>query len=199
MLTCPPVATAGADGEAAAAGTAQMPPWIQAHPAKGILSPGQSIDLTFRIGVAEASALGDPTTAQRVVTRADTPCSLCHLFVVHIANGADHFIAVDGTYRPSFFGLTLGTLATREKAAAKAAAKAEKALEVTRQRAAEEGGEGGVAEAEAAAAAATAAASVQECHCGGEGMTYIGSSPFAAAQWAAIPQPLKKMLHFLAR
>eukprot|EP00892_Ulva_mutabilis_P005822 jgi/Ulvmu1/3611/UM017_0023.1 len=199
MLECPPAARAAVDGGDASGGAAAMPPWIQAHPTKGILSPGQSIDITFRIGVAEASALGDPTTAQHVVSRSDAPCSLGQLFVVHIANGADHFIAVDGTYRPSFFGLTLGTIAAREKAAAKAAAKAEKELEAARQRAADGGDEGGVAEAEAAVTAAAAAAVVQECHCGGEGMSYIGSSPFAVAQWAVIPQPLKKMLHFLAR
>lgn len=179
----------------------QMPPWVQVHPSKGILSPGQSVDIAFRIGVAEAAALGDPATAQSVVTRPDAPCSLSHLFVVHIANGADHFIAVDGTYRPSFFGLTLGTIAAREAAAAKAAAKAQKALEAARARseAGEVSGDGGVADAEAAAEAAAAAAAVQECKCGGEGMSYIGASPFVAAQWAVIPQPLKKMLHFLAR
>lgn len=203
MLSCPGEGSSGAGADESLVWEVAMPPWIQAHPTKGILSPGQSIEIVFRIGVAEASALGDPTTAQRIVTRADAPCSMGQLFVVHIANGADHFIAVDGTYRPSFFGLTLGTIAAREQAAAKAAAKADKALEEVRKRAAagEEGGPGeaDVAAAEAEAAKAAAAAAVQECHCGGEGMGYIGSSPFVVAQWAIIPQPLKKMLHFLAR
>lgn len=198
-LSCPPTGAVGADGSGAADGSTLMPPWVQAHPTCGILSPGQTVDLVFRIGVAEAAALGDPTTAETVVTRPDAPCSLSHLFVVHIATGADHFIAVDGTYRPSFFGLTLGTIAAREKAAAKAAEKAGRVLEEARAHAEDEGGEARVAEAEAAKAAADAAAAVRECHCGGDGMAYIGASPFVAAQWAVVPQPLKQMLHFLAR
>lgn len=103
----------------------------------------------------------DPATAEKVVRRADTPGSLSHMCVLHIENGADHFVLVEGTYRASFFGLTISTLSERE------ASMAEEDLDA--------------------------------CECSGDNMKHIFASPFVTHQWAAIPQPLKKMLHFLSR
>lgn len=93
--------------------------------------------------------------------RADVPGSLSHMCVLDIENGADHFVLVEGTYRASFFGLTISTLSDRE------ASMAEEDLDA--------------------------------CECSGDNMKHIFASPFVAHQWAAIPQPLKKMLHFLSR
>ena len=108
------------------------------------------------------SATGsDPATAEKVVRRADSPGSLSHMCVLDIENGADHFVLVEGTYRASFFGLTISTLSDRE------ASMAEDELDA--------------------------------CECSGDNMKHIFTSPFVTHQWAAIPQPLKKMLHFLSR
>lgn len=112
--------------------------------------------------VIDAVSTGsDPATAERVVRRSDTPGSLSHMCVLDIENGADHFVLVEGTYRASFFGLTISTLSDRE------AAMSEEELDA--------------------------------CECSGDNMKHIFNSPFVTHQWAAIPQPLKKMLHFLSR
>jgi hypothetical protein len=81
--------------------------------------------------------------------------------VLHIENGADHFVLVEGTYRASFFGLTISTLSERE--------------------------------------ASIPEEQLDACECSGDNMKHIFTSPFVSHQWAAIPQPRKKMLHFLSR
>jgi hypothetical protein len=145
-----------------------LPPWVAVTPTRGMLTPGQEMEVTFKIGVADPMAAwsgsapaADPATAERVVRRADAPNSLAHMLVLRVVGGADHFVVVEGTYRPSFFGLTISTLEEQEVSATPA--------------------------------------ELDACECSGNGMSAIFASPFTPSQWAVIPQPLKKMLHFLAR
>ena len=112
-LRPPPTGDGGAAADAPPPDLA--PPWMHIEPTSGHLAPGEAASITIKVGVggggSGALALSDPTTAEAVVRQPGAAaCSLSRVFVLHVAGGADHFVVVDGVYKPSFFGLEPGTL-----------------------------------------------------------------------------------------
>jgi hypothetical protein len=105
-------------------------------------------------------------------------CSLSHALILRIHGGADHFLVVDGTFVPSFFGLTVGTLAARDAEAVAT--------------------DGGDRDSDGDSAA-VAAASGRGFEIAGEAWGMASGAPFGEGQWGIVPWPLKALLHFLAR
>lgn len=105
------------DTDATTRGLDFAPPWMHIHPTSGLLTPGSTSEITFKVGVAGSAAFGlaDPTTAEQLVNQpGDDSCSMSRTFILRVHGGADHFLVLDGIFVPSFFGLTVATLAERD-------------------------------------------------------------------------------------
>ncbi|XP_051999378.1 type II inositol 1,4,5-trisphosphate 5-phosphatase-like [Xyrauchen texanus] len=75
-------------------------PWLTANPAKGFLAQGASVDIDLEVFVNRSTA-PDLNTGQQ---------QLEDILVLHLERGKDYFISVTGSYLPSCFGSSLGTL-----------------------------------------------------------------------------------------
>ncbi|XP_073727930.1 type II inositol 1,4,5-trisphosphate 5-phosphatase isoform X2 [Misgurnus anguillicaudatus] len=75
-------------------------PWLTANPAKGFLAQGASVDIDLEVFV-------NRTTAPELNTGQET---LEDILILHLERGKDYFISVTGSYLPSCFGSSLGTL-----------------------------------------------------------------------------------------
>lgn len=83
------------------------PAWLSVVPSRGVLAPGDSMPLRLTASVA-AGELRDAFVAEDLASAA---CTLDAILTLHIDGGMDHFLVVNGTFRPSFFGLSMTTLA----------------------------------------------------------------------------------------
>lgn len=81
------------------------PRWATVHPEQGVLEPGAEEELQLTVWING----GSEGTAQLVA--GTQGCKLDAILVLRVQNGNDVFLSVTGTYRPSFFGVSLQTLA----------------------------------------------------------------------------------------
>jgi len=74
--------------------------WIVYEPHAGILIPGETATIRIRVDVKEDSA--------RMLTLKDD--NLDDILVLHLKNGRDHFVSVQGNFIPTVFGLPINYL-----------------------------------------------------------------------------------------
>ena len=82
------------------------PPWLRVQPAHGVVDVDGVVTLTLTASVA-TSQVQDPMTSERLM---QPKAQMEEILILRIEDGSDHFLPVQGTYVPSFFGLTLTTL-----------------------------------------------------------------------------------------
>jgi inositol polyphosphate 5-phosphatase INPP5B/F len=77
-------------------------PWYSLHPLKGSLAPGTSCEVSVSLRVTEES-----------VHVAHSSPSLEDIVVLHLQNGRDYFITLNGTMKPTLFGRSLEELCSQ--------------------------------------------------------------------------------------
>ncbi|XP_056331118.1 type II inositol 1,4,5-trisphosphate 5-phosphatase [Danio aesculapii] len=75
-------------------------PWLTAHPAKGFLAQGASVDIDLEVFVNRHTAPELNAGLQQ----------LEDILVLHLERGKDYFISITGSYLPSCFGSSLSAL-----------------------------------------------------------------------------------------
>lgn len=92
-------------GEPADKAFRPTPRWASISPEQGVLEPGAATDLQLT-----AQVTGGPESTAEVLASVGR-CKLEAILVLRIQDGNDIFLAASGAYAPSFFGLSLSTLA----------------------------------------------------------------------------------------
>jgi len=75
-------------------------PWIKVDPVAGLIMPGDVLELELSIYVDKMSA--------PLVTMGN--CRLDDILVLHLIDGKDFFVPINGSYKPSVFGSSLEAL-----------------------------------------------------------------------------------------
>ncbi len=75
-----------------------FPAWISVSPAEGILLPGTDVQISVTLFVSTATGAMDMNDGR--VVPAD-------ILILHIDNGRDHFLSIEGEYRRTSFGGSL--------------------------------------------------------------------------------------------
>ncbi|RUS19167.1 Endonuclease/exonuclease/phosphatase [Endogone sp. FLAS-F59071] len=89
-------------------------PWLWVNPPMGILLPGENVQINF-------TALVDNVTAPALNSGRD---KLEDMLILHLENGKDFFLLVDGSYSPTCFAMDLERLVRMSKPVRAAVAEA---------------------------------------------------------------------------
>ena len=83
--------------------------WIKPHPLKGSIMPSMFI-YNLILGTQAKLKFTIEVTGKEAFLFNEELDSVQDILVLHVENGRDHFISVEGTFRKSIFGVPLGEL-----------------------------------------------------------------------------------------